>query len=120
MRKVFQSEVDGLAIRRQKQVVVVNAEQYDPDFPPTPLLEFQAWLEAMIEDIPEEYRGTATVEFDSAGSYYDSHYAKVEISYYRPETDEEWAARRADVEARLAAQQNAERAAYEALKQKFG
>jgi hypothetical protein len=117
--KVWQSEVDGLAHRQEKRVTVVSAEQYDPDFPPGSLLAFQAWLQAIIDEVPEELRNTAEVEIESTSSYYDSHYANIKVTYRRPETDDERAERKAGVLARLDQQRQAEWAAYGALKAKF-
>ena len=119
MRTYWPSEIDALQLRQEKRITVVSAEQYDPGFPPSPLLEFAAWLGAIIEEIPEEYRATAQIEIDSVGSYYDSHYGQVEVTYRRPETDEEWEARKQDVMSRVRAAEDQERCAYEALKQKF-
>ncbi len=118
-----QWEVDARDTRQIKQVMVVDAEQYDPGFPPSPLPAFQEWLGEIVEQIPEEFRETATIEFSSTSSYYDSHYGNVEVSYSRPETDEEWAERKAGVDEMLAllkVQQEAqERATLVALKAKY-
>lgn len=122
-RAVSQHEVDALAVRREITVDVLTAEQYDPDFPPAPMPDYLQWVASLQERIPEEFQATATVEFDSVGSYYDSHYGRVEVKYRRPETDEEWERRKANVMQRLAAQrasqEAAERAQFEALKAKY-
>src|SRR5690348_5106317 len=97
MNRVWQSEIDALAHRQEKRVVVMEAEQYDSGSPPSPLLEFAAWLDGIMSEIPEEYHSAAQIEFDSTSSYYDSHYGHVEVSYRRPETDAEMAERRASV-----------------------
>jgi hypothetical protein len=112
-------ELDILNVRQEKTVEVTKAEQYDPDFPPAPIEEFLAWVKRMESRIPDEYRDTATFQFTSEPSYYDSHYAKVEVSYRRPETDEEWAARKADVARRQADDARREREQYEKMKAKF-
>lgn len=123
MAELRQWEVDALAVRQELRIDVLDAEQYDPGFPPSPLAEFQAWFEGILDEIPEEYRSTATIEFSSTGSYYDSHYGSVEVTYRRPETDEEWAERKRDVLARLeqyrVQQEHRERAALAALKAKY-
>ncbi len=118
-----QWEVDALAKRQEIRVTVADSEQYDQGFPPSPLAEFLAWVNDVVAAIPEDCRDTATVEFDSTSSYYDSHYAKVEVTYRRLETDEEWEARKANVMARLAQhradQERHELAALAALKAKY-
>lgn len=119
MQTVWPSEIDGLAIRQQRRITVVAAEQYDPGFPPGRLLEFAAWLQAIINEIPEECRESAEIEIDSTSSYYDSHYAQVQVTYRRPETDKEWDDRKADVMRRVHEAEALERQALERLKAKY-
>lgn len=95
--KTLQRKVEMLEVRQELTIKVLKAEQYDPKFPPAPLAEFQEWVDEVVAQVPEEFRDTATVEFGSASSYYDSSYSSVEVQYRRPETDEEWEARKADV-----------------------
>jgi hypothetical protein len=101
-----------------RHITVYTGEQYDTGFPPEPLEEFRAWLDAQVASIPEEYRGTATIQFDNR-TFYDSTYATVEISYSRPATADEL---KADAEAELARRQSLEakeRATLEALKKRY-
>jgi hypothetical protein len=101
-------------------VTLADAEQYDDGFPPSSAMEFMAWLKGHLDSIPEEFRASAELEIDSNSGYEDSHYAHVVLSYQRPATAEEIAAR-VDKRARRAAEALAqEKAAYEALKQKYG
>jgi hypothetical protein len=81
----------------RKKVIekVIDAEQYDDDFPfrydgigKTLLGAIEA-LKSIAEAIPEEHRAAATFSVDSNSGYEDSHYASIEISYLRDETDEE-------------------------------
>lgn len=120
MRNVWPNEVERLQLRATKRVSVLDAEQYEDGFPPGKLPDFMAWLAEHINRIPEEYRASAEIEIDSRGSYEDSHYATIKISYVRPETDEEWDARKANVMSRVRQAEEQERKAYEALKAKFG
>ena len=120
MRNVWPSEIDALVIRQEIREAVVSAEAYDPDFPPSDLAGFIAWAEGLLDDIPEEYRATATVEIGSVGSYYDSHYANIEVTYRRPETDEEWEARKKSVMDRANAAEEEERRILAQLKAKYG
>ena len=72
---------------------------------------------ALMNSIPAEFRGTTKVAFE--GGFYDSG-CHFEVSYQRPETDEEMAARaRKDAEYE-ADRLRSQRAQYEALKKKFG
>ena len=71
-----------------KKQRVLYVEKFDKALPPSKLMEFRDWLHTKIMEIPKEYLETATIEFDCDTSY-DSSYANIEISYERPETDEE-------------------------------
>ena len=75
-------------MKKQINITVFDKEQYDGEWPPEAAEEFIAWFVGKVETIPEEHRATATIELTSASSY-DCSFANVEISYSRPETDEE-------------------------------
>lgn len=102
-----------------KTVTIVEAEQYDDGFPPTTLLDFNAWLQAHIASIPLEYRSRAEILFDSRESYGDAIYVTVCISYERPETPEELAERIQGSRHALAEKELRERLLYEQLKAKY-
>ena len=87
------------------KTITKSVEQYDGDWPPNDAAGFLAWVQAKIDDVPQEHRNTLRIELDST-SRYDSAYATIEFSYERPETDEEEAER----EGRFAAQQERRRA----------
>jgi hypothetical protein len=57
------------------------------DIPESPD-EFLSFWKSKLNLIPEEYRSTATIEY-SAKSDYDVPYLVVELSYQRPENEEE-------------------------------
>ncbi len=105
--------------RQQKRVILVKAEQYDPDFPAGGLVDVIDRLQRLLEEVPLEFRDTAQLDFNSVSSYYDSHYCEIEIIYRRPETDEEWEARKADLDKRVRAYETQQRMEFEALKKKF-
>jgi hypothetical protein len=88
--------------RYDRTVTVFQAEEYDSGFPDykATLLSVIELLQDKLEEIPEQYRGMATCEISSRNGYEGSTYATIEISYTRPETDEE-------VEQRIATQQHA-------------
>jgi len=110
----------GQTKRGSVNVVVFRGEKYDDNFPDTgSLFAFADWLQAVIASIPEEYRSVAEIEIDSTSGYKGSHYATIEISYRRPETDEEWAAREAAIERRAAEVEASERRQLAALMVKY-
>lgn len=102
-----------------KEVVIVDVEQYDRGFPPSGLIEFQAWLAKQVAKIPAEFVPAAVIEIESVGSYESSSYANVKIAYDRPETAEEIAERERELTRRAAQQVQKELAEYERLKAKF-
>ena len=101
-------------------VTLFYQEQCDGKWMPDNLADAVAWLQAFLDQVPAEYRHTAKIEIDSVGSYEDSHYANIEISYQRPPTDEEKQARLAKEHQRNDARQAERRQQYECLKTEFG
>ena len=85
--------------KRTLTIQVLSVEPYDDGWPPTPAYEFLDWLHARLGSIPEQFRGTATVEIESHSGYEGDHSPSIEISYKRQETDEEMAERLATDEA---------------------
>ena len=79
--------------RMQKRAMVFDNEQYDGEWPPENAAECVAWFSRKLEYIPEEHRATAKIEIDSVGGYEGEHYARIQIYYDRPETDDEMAER---------------------------
>lgn len=79
------------------RVTTLSLKDFDDDWPPADALGALAWWGQKINEVPEEQRMTAQVEIDSEPGYGDLHYARITISYYRLETDEE-EARRVSVE----------------------
>lgn len=55
------------------------------------------WLTKKLAKIPAEHRDAARLEISSVGGYEGEHHAEATIYYDRPETDEEFAARKAEV-----------------------
>lgn len=109
--------------RETVTVTVFTGEQYDDGWPcpyQTTLVDLISWFEAKLAEIPEEYRNVATCEIDSVRSWEDTHYAQIEISYRRPETDAEMADRLEHEEIARHAHEAKERAMLAALQQKYG
>lgn len=84
-----------------KTITIFDHERYDVEWPPEDAIACLAWFAAKIESIPAEFRKTARIEFDSASGYEGCHYAEIKITYERPETAEEVAARKGESQRRL-------------------
>lgn len=82
--------------RRNTEVIVMEVEEFDKDWPKSSLKEFTKWFAEQVEKIPSQYIESASLEFGSRNCYEDS-YANIKVSYERPETDEEFAAREKNV-----------------------
>ena len=126
----LQWEIDSLDKRGSIRVTLADHDEHDSgpfDFGDSykdgTLNRVIESLLALRAQVPKEYRETARCGFGMR-SQYDSSYVTIEVSYSRPETDAEWAARRANVEHRrqVYADQLAalERAEFDRLKAKFG
>ena len=112
--------------RFKRTVRVVLQEQYDggpfdfgESYEDGSLNRVIDSLLAIRESIPAEHRASARCQIDSVGSYEGSHYARIEVNYARPETDEEWAERRTRDISEAQAERQREMAEYERLKAKF-
>lgn len=100
---LFQRPVCDDEIRALKRRSKVT-QHLQVEHPPKDLVGFREWLAEIEADVPEKYRKSIRIEFESEGDPYDSgHHLTVEATYQRPETDEEFAARKADVSGRLKA-----------------
>ena len=106
--------------RQMKTITVFDQERYDGEWPPEPALEFLAWFSAKIATIPPEHLAKATIEVGSTSSYDNSTYARIQIHYDRPESDDEMADRTRTNDRERRAKELRERTKYEALKKKFG
>lgn len=104
-----------------KLVTVVSQEEFDEgpfNFDGT-LDEVMANLAAIREMIPEGFRADARCEISSKGGYESSHYATIEVSYYRPMTRDELAQEEAALQFQRQYREACEREQFEALKKKF-
>lgn len=101
--------------RRNVNVRVHTGNGYDLD---GTLAGAVAMLTRIMNDIPEEYRDSATVDF-SCYEEYGGATSELTISYWRPETDEEMADRNALYARRAREIEERERAILQALKQKY-
>jgi hypothetical protein len=112
-------EIEAKDQRKTVVVRLLDGRSYDV---PDSLTDAIEWLQGWLERVPKKLRDTAKISVDSESDY-DSHRCEVVITYQRPETDAEWAARKADVERRHAmavkAQEAADLAHLERLKAKY-
>lgn len=108
-------------MKQEVTVTLCSITEYSSEWSPGRLTEFIQWLNEMLEQVPPEFRESATVNIDLATGEYET--PGMSIYYFRPETDGEEAAREAS-EATLerayeARREAVERAEYERLKKKF-
>ena len=77
-----------------KKQITVTIYDYDNarSSPPGNLVEYIAWLQAKLNEIPEEFRPAARTDIYGSDSY-GSGVLCYTIEYDRPETNEEEAAR---------------------------
>lgn len=108
---------------RDTRVTHFSAQKYDEDWPlegwDDPLAGFIDWLKGQMAGIPKAFRASAKIKIDSTSGYEDSHYPSIEITYTRPETPEEIAARIAAHVEQIERRKQAKRAEYERLKAEF-
>ena len=104
----------------KKYITVFKQEKYDGEWPSEELPKFVEWMTEKLNSIPEEYRCNATIEIESVSSYEDSHYPRIEILYWRPETKEEEAKRLDDENRRHLEQIAKEMRMLETLQAKYG
>jgi hypothetical protein len=76
-------------LRMEVRVNVASVEEYEFDFPPEEAEELISWFQEKLYLVPKEYRKGTKIRLSSISSYEDSHYATIEIYYYRPESKEE-------------------------------
>lgn len=124
---IWNGEVDALAKRGKVRVSVADQARYDQgpfDFGASyengSLNRVIKSLERMREIIPEKYRAKARCGIDSESGYEGSHSPRIEVSYERLETNEEWDARKKDVAERLEYQKAQKREQLERLKIELG
>ena len=101
-------------------VVHFDKEKFDGEWPPVDAERTVAWFQEKLESIPAEFRHTAKIEFESASGYEGDHYARIVITYMRPETAQESAERNARDDAMRRMVEASERAELARLQAKYG
>ncbi len=96
-------------------VVVFSDSEYAEGFPPTNAKQLISWLEEKLEGIEPEYRVSAELNF--AIEFEESITA--ELSYFRPETETEFAQRVHEIAMREVHSEQQQQRLYESLRQKF-
>lgn len=107
--------------KQEVQETIFNGSRYEGDgWPPEDPAGFLEWFQERISRIPAEYLANATVEIGTQSGYYGDSTACIEITYRRPETDEQYAARLARDEAQRRSRTEQEKATLAALLAKYG
>ena len=78
--------------REKVGVTVLSSSPCYGEWFPEKLVDAIAWLNELLEEIPEEHRSQTIITVESETDY-DGHNPRVVIAYRRPETDEEMADR---------------------------
>lgn len=104
--------------RDRRGSVTVGLFNDTPHDMPERLCDAIAWLQDFLDQVPKKFQRTAEVSFGTRYEYGES-YTDLEIKYTRPETDEEWATRREELDERIRRQEQRARADYERLKKAF-
>ena len=101
----------------ERSVVKVDLALPQPQYG-MELGNFIQQLESALSEVPAEFRATVKCELNKYTDY-DCAMADFEAWYYRPETDEEWAARKARHAAQQRHTEESERATLAALQAKY-
>lgn len=120
------SKAEIAKARKKKTVTVVDQDRYDvgafcfgASYTDGTLRKVIATLKAIEATIPAKFRASARCGIDSRGGYEGDHFAHIEVSYSRPETDAEVVERIQQEMIGAHLQQEAEQAEYERLKAKL-
>ena len=70
------------------KVEVCSIDDFDSDWPSENINDFLTWINKKIELIPIQFREKASIEI-SGENRYQTDYAKIDIYYFRPETQKE-------------------------------
>jgi hypothetical protein len=73
---------------KQNKTIIRTFKEYGKDWPPEDATGLLAWFQSELDDVPAEFRDKARIDITSE-EVYESSKAIIEISYDRPETDEE-------------------------------
>ena len=100
-------------------VKVYDSDSWKGKRLPSMFIDLQQWVYEVGQKIPPEFRDTASVCFNAEDGYEGEHFIDCCISYCRPETDEEYAARVESDKVRKQQEEEADWVHFLKLKQKF-
>lgn len=75
-------------MKKEKMVVLFDSRKESIYSLPNRAGEFWKWLTSLLEELPEQFRDSAIIEFGAKNDYGDLT-PTLTVSYRRPETDEE-------------------------------
>lgn len=104
-------------MKKQIKVTVYDSETSRQSYPED-LQKYAQWIQAKLNQIPEQFQPNATIEIDAYWSYGDPC-SRLTIEYRRPETDEEQASRERIEQAKADEIRNLELATLEKLRAKY-
>ena len=104
-------------MKQNIKIVVYDYNSYSDTIPEL-ASEFLEFWQRKLEQIPAEYKSTAKIELDATSSY-DCGQLLVEMSYLRPETDEEEAVRTRKEDRQRKSLEDLERSQLAKLKAKY-
>lgn len=102
------------------KVTLFRQQRYDGEWMPENAEKAIKWLQNIVAQAPPKFRSAVKIEIDSESSYEGSHYASIEISYWRPPTAVEIAKRRAAAKAQANEARQREIDTLKALQAKYG
>lgn len=104
---------------KQTKYISKTVLEHEGDWPPEDAAGALAWFQTKLDDVPQEFRGTVRIVIGATENY-GSGYATIEISYARPETDDEKAERERQAAYRANNTQAQELRMLAALQAKYG
>lgn len=105
--------------KKNVTVKVYDSEETRFESMPCDFNSFLKWVDWVKQSVPEEFRKTARVDIEARQDY-DGYIASVEVSYVRPETEDEYSTRLKEEQRLHKKQEDQDLRTFLKLKQKFG
>ena len=105
--------------KKNVTVKVYDSEETRFESMPCDFNSFLKWVDWVKQSVPEEFRKTARVDIEARQDY-GGCIASVEVSYVRPETEDEYATRIEAEKIRKQQEDDSNWIHFLKLKQKFG
>lgn len=106
-------------MKEEKEVSLMDAEEDGHGWPPANIKEFAEWLVEQVDQIPSEYRDSGEISISGVCGYDGDSSGNIEITYRRPETDEEEKLRETASERRASSQRDYDLRKLAILKAKY-